>query len=523
MIDITNNAGIIPINLGEARLQDSTHTLTHTYDLQPLIDNFRLLTLQYQSFVTKYPNITGNAQIQCKILDAITQNINNKIDNFQILNKSRKKRGLINGLGTALKFITGNLDSTDGDKINEIFNEIKTNKLSTYNALKYQISINEQLLTEYNKLVSTINHNVVELNSQFKYLSYEIKGLNFRELLNEMLIVYNMFLETFRSVENSLTFCKLNIFHPDIITSNILMHELNKISQLYPDQLLFPVKSESTINFETSLSTSCMLFSNKILFLISIPLYSKSPYNLFYLFPTPSYVKDELVILKPKTNYVIQNQNSISSLQQICANIGQKYHCSSEDVIPEEDPCIQDILLHKSTKSCNYFKVKTTLQAVTRIPHSAYILLYFPTGDVISITESSRTRTIHLKGLHVLHVAHNIIVKYKNKTILSSSTTLGQPQFIENLTFNFTEIPNVTLHLHPSQLIHLKQTPLIEFHSPVNQSVSYIDLIYVIIIFCISFIVILSVIYISYKHCKTKNHPNQIVTSPPINLRDVPI
>lgn len=115
----------------------------------------------------------------------------------------------------------------------------------------------------------------------------------------------------FRSVKNSLTFFKLNIFYPDIISSQNLIRELTKISQLNPDRLLFPVQLETLMTYEISLSTTCMLLSNKILFFISVAIFkitllSFITYYLYYLFLTPSYVKDELVLLKPKYNYVIQ-------------------------------------------------------------------------------------------------------------------------------------------------------------------------------------------------------------------------
>lgn len=95
----------------------------------------------------------GNIQIHTKILKSVNDGIVRKIDIFQIMNKSRKKREIIYGLGTVLKFITGNLDSNDGDKINNIldnqqYNEIKLNEISNYDAQKYQMSMNTQLETD---------------------------------------------------------------------------------------------------------------------------------------------------------------------------------------------------------------------------------------------------------------------------------------------------------------------------------------------------------------------------------------
>ena len=51
--------------------------------------------------------------------------ITNKMVN---LFHNRNKRGLINGLGSIIKSITGNLDSQDAERYDEIFRKIEENQ-----------------------------------------------------------------------------------------------------------------------------------------------------------------------------------------------------------------------------------------------------------------------------------------------------------------------------------------------------------------------------------------------------------
>lgn len=47
------------------------------------------------------------------------------MENIAINKSNRTKRGLINGLGSVIKDITGNLDFQDGEKINKILNHLE--------------------------------------------------------------------------------------------------------------------------------------------------------------------------------------------------------------------------------------------------------------------------------------------------------------------------------------------------------------------------------------------------------------
>lgn len=500
-------------------MQESTHTLAHTYNLNPLIENFYSLNLQFNSMVINNPNLTTSTQIQYNIIRSIIKNINNKLENFRFFNHARQRRGVINGLGSFIKVITGNLDSSDGDKINEIISQVKNNELNLHNANQYQLSINEHLVVEFNKIASTINHNSVEIESKIRTAIKEVNIINSRELFNEILIVYNMILETFRVIENSLTFCKLNIFHPDIVSSQQLSRELDKISRIYTDKLIFPSGLSNIINYETSLVTHCTIHSDHITYFISIPIFQKTIYNLLYLLPVPSIVKDEVVILIPKFSYVLRDQNSITNLNEICRQINNQFHCKPDNIIPEEDKCVTNIILHSNHQSCGYIPTNSTVNAVTRIKHSSYFLLYFPKGDVITIQEEDHTRTLHLYGLFMFKPKENTIVKFRNITV-SSSSSQSYPYIIDNLNFSINQIPNVKLHLLPAHLSNLKQLPLFEFQNNNSTHSLYLQISNA-VIFLFLILIITILIYFYKFHYKVQP-TQQRVTSPP-DFRDVPI
>lgn len=128
--------------------------------------------------------------------------ISDKINNIKLHSiNNRKKRGLINGLGTLIKTITGNLDATDGEKISKILRHIQGNEHNLANQLKVQYSINSKLVENFNKTVQDIQHNEIVLKSRILQLNTILKAefnqqdiLFAKDLYNQLFILYNAIL-----------------------------------------------------------------------------------------------------------------------------------------------------------------------------------------------------------------------------------------------------------------------------------------------------------------------------------------
>ena len=63
-----------------------------------------------------------------KLLNHYKNEVKSKFQNLNINENLRKKRGLINGLGSVIKSITGNLDAQDAEYYDKLIDELKNNQ-----------------------------------------------------------------------------------------------------------------------------------------------------------------------------------------------------------------------------------------------------------------------------------------------------------------------------------------------------------------------------------------------------------
>ncbi len=84
----------------------------------------------------------------------------------QSTNAPRTKRGLINGLGTAIKFFTGNLDEYDRQRYDQAI-EILTKNQSKFKVLiKDQISLFQNSISSFNSTTSKLIENQLKLSDR---------------------------------------------------------------------------------------------------------------------------------------------------------------------------------------------------------------------------------------------------------------------------------------------------------------------------------------------------------------------
>jgi len=158
--NLSNHAGLIPVKLGSAKIQESTYNLIHYFNLDELIleigqldnksDN---LTLVLES--NKY--YRNDSLNHLKILGLIKNKVNIKL--HEILPNYRVKRGLINGLGSIFKSISGNLDATDGERYDKLIKQLEQNQQKIADNLIKQNAISLNVIDQFNNTVSKIISN----------------------------------------------------------------------------------------------------------------------------------------------------------------------------------------------------------------------------------------------------------------------------------------------------------------------------------------------------------------------------
>lgn len=85
-------------------------------------------------------------------------------------NTRRKKRGLFNSFGQALKIVTGTMDADDEEYYNEKINTIALDNRRIYQLEKDQLTIIQSTLWGVNKTTAEMKNNQDILSEGYKYL-----------------------------------------------------------------------------------------------------------------------------------------------------------------------------------------------------------------------------------------------------------------------------------------------------------------------------------------------------------------
>lgn len=473
--------GVLPINLGPAKLQRTEHTFVHYYDLSLLYKEYFSLNNQYNTAKSSFKNASLYSQVENydKMIQFIKLNIDNKIENIDIHSTSTKtKRGLFNGIGSLLKGLTGNLDANDGQRIDTILNHLKNNQMKLQEQIKMQYSVNNEVIKRFNDTLQDIQHNELALKSKIVWNEMLIqKGaahqniLFARDIFNQLIILYNTVLNVLEEIENSLTFCKLKTLHPSIIKPKDLFLELQRISSHYKNQFPYELNFQNILDFESIIEIHCKVEYHRINYLLSIPIDYETLFDLYYLLPIPTKHESEFYSIIPDTKYVLKSKdNLVKPLNDKCTQ-GKVFHCPSYLQISSKTDCEKQILLEERTSHCQYNRLDIIENHMEIIPEIDQYLAVFPIEDELKFKCQEEFETRRLFGIYLVNGA-TCEVNYHNQQLNFMEKTYGKPLVMDKLPLDFHQanVSHLKIKLKSLKLGEISRNPIL----PITE-VSYDD------------------------------------------------
>ncbi|CAG9814085.1 unnamed protein product [Phaedon cochleariae] len=174
--NLDNNPGLIPLKIGNAKIQESSHRLEH---------------LQYSAF--KF----GNKPIENLVtpIRRLDKEKSEKVENklTEILpHPSRTKRGLINGLGLIFEAISGNVDASDGERYEKLIDQLQKNQKELASNIRSENSLSIRLINEFDKTDQNIVRNEKLIESKINQITkIDIRWLQDEEIENAAVIYYS--------------------------------------------------------------------------------------------------------------------------------------------------------------------------------------------------------------------------------------------------------------------------------------------------------------------------------------------
>lgn len=281
------------------------------------------------NFVNKIKDSVGT---HVRSLKQISKSINEKISEIYADTK-RYKRGLINGVGSIWKAITGNLDASDGEYYVNCINKINQDERHLETLMKNQISVTTSIIKSFNSTIQqlkideeTFNKDIIQIEKAMQDVSNEMWKLEIKlkliELCESLLESYTFIKDTLNDVLDSITFARLKILHNSIITPQDLVSSLQRISQsLNKNNLPLSASSSQVARYLDIIELQAFQIESKIVFVLKIPLVEPETYTLYRLYPIP--ILDNRTglhhVLATNQKYIAKEDDSLSfvSIQDI--------------------------------------------------------------------------------------------------------------------------------------------------------------------------------------------------------------
>lgn len=432
--EIKNNPGLLPHKLGTAKIKTNTWTLVKNINLKEILSEYESLcdaaTKLNQSFYEKkaekwYIKEMHNFQY---IITHLRQEIDSLIE--QVIPKHAiGKRGIINGLGTAIKFVTGNMDQEDAEKINNQLRQLQESQKGNAEVLKENISLTKHAISSFNKTIANLKHNqhifqsritqigkIITESKKYEESRYDYVTLCivYSQLTNSLMMIVRILSD----IRSSLVFARLNTMHPSIIEPHLLLQDLSSITD---NQSTLPIKPsmDNIIIIESLINIKAYQHGTNIVFILEVPLVSKTVYNFYHLYSLP--IKNKTII--PSTYYMLNNEQYYSNLNEKCKEIlPYEFLCKTVNLMPinDDSSCeVQIVTLSTNYKNCKQIPVILGDIKIQEIENNYWIIV-LNNQTKMSISCSANQYIKQIKNTNIIHIPSNCFVTINGIIIKNS-------------------------------------------------------------------------------------------------------
>lgn len=459
IIPLKDDNGFALIQLEEIKIVENYNKILHIVNIT-----------EYRETIEKVQNNMNLLQLDTtdtdyKILIREISNSQRTLDSLvpKITKTMRKKRGLVNFLGSSLKFFAGTMDNEDSDEIFKHLQNLDINEKQLTDSINKQIIINKNLQTNMNQITDHINNQEVIIQ---KYLQeMENTTSTFLGKITRPALIMQLY-TNINSIHKHLQDIKdiILLSHLEVLAHDILTEEET-------------LKFNLTIEILPYIKTGVLFNDNLIVIILYIPNFTKEKYFKTLVLPFPNDKDEELD--EPIHNVILKDNEIF--------NLNNKKYLLKSNLNSPNNVCIRNLL--KSNNTCNY--KLNSIESVTKINDEMILVVNFPKSKII---QNCINQDIIVK--------ENFVIKYKNCEVKIREETFYNKinEYKDHITFpiinnfNITKnFKNVSLEkIHLKQIENLRTIKYVEFDLKVK---SYISLGLIMLIFIISFILCLTVYF----------------------------
>lgn len=359
-------------------------------------------------------------------------------DLIQSFEHNRNKRGLIDGLGSIIKSISGNLDSTDAIKYNNAIKVLQNNEHKLESELIQQISLSKEWTLQNSHILDNITKNQEEIHKVLKLIissesNRDTDLVKYAHMAQYLLILsdnIDSLSEEFHKLENTLAFIRASSTPHSILRISELIDMLGKLRVLYFKDEILDIDLR---NYYDVMKTGYYYASNKIVIAIKIPIAYQNTYSLYRLSIIPN--KNNLILIPTLPFIAISGKDSMY-IETECPKVNEWYLCQedSRHSLYKEQDCIQHLIVNQElSPTCNPTRITLKRTALEQLDDAHYTI-NFPNTTRVKIS-CGQEQYKSLQGSFLVTIPAKCYLQTPDITISNSNDHLkGHP-------IKITEIP----------------------------------------------------------------------------------
>ena len=415
----TVTSPILQEDLFNAYLYHEVWTTVHFVEIKDLKDQSYSLGNHITHLLDACQNYhTCNHEASLKALRNRYKRIETKINVLLDIGGQRKKRGLVNAVGTAMKFLFGTMSTGDAEKINEQINDVYNNTANIAKLMKNQTYVIKSTVSQIKNVLSDRMNEIHALESIVKNGTSQINTNSFNSNLMENIVKTEVEVDELNEIINivveGINDGKSGIVSPLLVSPENLINALIAIKKNLSFKDLPFSLSTKYYSFYMQISLINIILSrDRLIYVIHTPIPTGVSYKVFKFTPVPMsgwtkyYIYDNLsdkpiAISLSMGEYTIINADKCSSFDQfkIC-EITYPIHR-----LVKESSCYSHILKDKQDNECTkrYFDLNANYILSLQNGYSWYILP--KEKELITITCNSNFETIvQIENAVILEIA----------------------------------------------------------------------------------------------------------------------
>lgn len=471
-----------------------------------------------RKFVNQNSDYSNDSSNYLKLLTLIESKVEEKL--IEILpHPKRFKRGLINGLGSIFRTISGNLDAYDGEKYDKLIEKLQNNQNSLVHSLEKQSSLSLSLIDKFNRTIRQMTHNEKLIEAKINQIALIVTKSTYREnsmfikdVINQIINLYEIISSILQDIENSITFAKLQVMHPSIISTTHLYKELKALRDLIGKEN-FPIEIDfnNTFLYRDIIKIDGYIKNNKVTYILQIPIVHKFNFEYFRLFSIPIKTSSQFKVIIPRKKYLANNELYYVYMSESCKRLSPQFYICEQLDLQENNiksPCEIQILSMKNTSTCEQVSLEIKKPTFRRLDESNQWIGILPAEEKIKFQCQQQEEVKKLVGTFMFEIPLGCQLSTHQESIINTkSISTHQPLLLPNLEASSspTSGSNLSIHLEEIELDELQdiRTQVIRNQPQISYGrISHVPSAWTIIIYGIILVVILYVGYNRTPKCK---------------------